>query len=209
MPFSRKYVLMDQAGNDGGAGGGGPTLEELQKQLKEATDSIQKLTEKNKELINEKASAKQKADEAQKAADEALKAKAAASGDSSKLLEIVQKELEEKNELIEQMSKAEETRKAEKDYAEKYEAFKEDTKAFKFKNEKHVQEIFKSRFAEKYVKNEDGSFNADGRKQAQKEFLKEYDYMVDTSSPDLTQEASRRASDQSELNKEIKEAFKL
>lgn len=210
MPFLKKYVLMDKAGDEGGAGGGGgaqPTLEDLQKQLAEATSSIQKLTEKNKELINEKQAAAKKAEEAARAAAELEKKKAEESNEPAKLLSIVQKELEEKTNLLKDFETKEEQRRKENEYAEKLSAFKEDLKEFKFKNEKHVEEIFKSRFADKYVKEED-KWNKEGRSQAKKEFLKEYDYLVDTSRADLEQETRRRDSDHSTLQKEINEVFK-
>lgn len=227
MLFNKKYMLMSpETGGEGGAGGAGgsgdsgsggsggaaatPTLEELQKQLLAQAESIKKLTEKNTELLREKQSASDKAKEAQRIADEEARKKAELSGDAAKVLSIVQKELEEKNKLIEQYDAEKKTASEAKEFNEKLAAFKEDLKDFKIKlTEKQLERAFKEDFADKYVKDENGKFNANGRKQAHKEFLKDYHYAIDQSAAELEQGARKRDTDHSSVQKEIDEVFKL
>jgi small-conductance mechanosensitive channel len=155
-----------------------PTVEDLQKKLTEATESLNKVSANNKALLDEKTKALQAAKELREKAESEELANAQKDGNESKLLAIAQAQVEKyKSEL------------------NKFEDEKKDRaqKALVKAQEKAFEELFKDaefhdiNTAKKIAswskivpeKNEDGkiTFNADGLAQVKDELVNKHGYL--------------------------------
>lgn len=205
--FKNHYVLMDQAGDGSGGGGGSAPAggnaggsapaggngggsapagddfsslkpEEIKARFEALLAEKTKLAENNKALLNEKINAQKAIEEKAREASEKARKEAEASGDAKALLAIAQKELETTRAEIEAMKNEVKSKLDQEESDAKINAFKEDMKDYKFHDFEAVKNLVD--WSKYVVEKKDGklTINPDGRKQAKAEFLKKYSWAI-------------------------------